>query len=154
MKKVNLLNKGDIIRTNPAEGFWGIAVVLSEREKTEEYAPMCHIAITPLLYKHKAELHELQPTKLKPLVFKRIFSLKGQEEFSRDELCIGVYTRKFKVNLEIIGSVDPAKVYEGPLPFEPWHDLEVKWPVYGQPDMNLGKEAYFTWERGQLEITT
>jgi hypothetical protein len=53
MPKVNLLNKGDVIRTNPEEGFWGIAIILSEKEKTTESYPKCHIAITPLLLQHE-----------------------------------------------------------------------------------------------------
>jgi hypothetical protein len=36
-------------------------------------------------------------------------------------------------------------VYDGPLPFEPWYDLEVKWPLYGDPDEYLGREAYIAW---------
>ncbi|MCU1288047.1 MAG: hypothetical protein JWN60_276, partial [Acidobacteria bacterium] len=49
MKK-KLLQKGDVIKTNPREGFWGCAVVISEREKTKERDPMCHIAITQVVF--------------------------------------------------------------------------------------------------------
>jgi hypothetical protein len=143
--EMKLLNKGDVIRTNPHEGFWGIAVVLSEKEKTPERYPMCHIAITPLIFQHKVVFDEINLNDLKPLVFERIFSLKGKEEFSRKEICIGVYTRKFKADFEIIGSIDSSKIYDGPLPFEPLTDLEIKWPIYGVPTDNLGREAYLTW---------
>lgn len=50
-KKINFC-KGDIIRTNPENGFYGVAVVLNDGVKLElspgrfSY-PMCHIAITP-----------------------------------------------------------------------------------------------------------
>jgi hypothetical protein len=151
MSKKKLLNKGDVIRTNPQEGFWGIAVVLSEKEKTPERHPMCHIAITSLLFQHKVEFEELNIKDFIPLVFERIFSLKGEEEFSKEEICIGVYTRRNTVNLAVIGSIEPSLVYDGPLPFEPWSDLEVKWPLCGDPTENLGREAYITWERGKLE---
>lgn len=86
MSKTKRLNKGDIIRTNPQEGFWGIAVVLSEKEKTPERDPMCHIAITSLLFQHKVEFEELNTNNLKPLVFERIYSLKGKEEFTKEEI--------------------------------------------------------------------
>jgi hypothetical protein len=145
--KNKMLNKGDVIRTNPQDGFWGIAVVLSEKEKTPERHPMCHIAITPLIFQHKVKFEEVNFNELSPLVFDRIFSLKGKEEFSREEVCIGVYTRRYKSDFEIIGSVDPTKIYDGPLPFEPWSDLEIKWPLCGEPTTNLGREAYITWTR-------
>ncbi|WP_057940204.1 hypothetical protein [Algoriphagus resistens] len=151
MSKIILLNKGDIIRTNPQEGFWGISVVLSEKEKTPESHAMCHIAITPLLFQHKVEFKELNIKDLKPLVFERIFNLKGKEEFSKEEICIGVYTRRNKTNLEIIGSIEPSLVYDGSLPFEPWSDLEIKWPLCGDSTKNLGREAYINWEREKLE---
>lgn len=54
---MKLLKKGDVISTKPHESFWGIAVVLSEIEKTPERHPMCHIAITPLIFQHKVKLH-------------------------------------------------------------------------------------------------
>lgn len=152
MSKIKLLNKGDIIRTNPQEGFWGIAVVLSEKEKTPERLPMCHIAITSLLYQHKVEFEELKIKDLKPLVFERIYSLKGKEEFTKEEICIGVYTRRNKNNFEIIGSINPSFVYNGPLPFEPWSDLEVTWPLCGEPSETLGIETYITWERKKIDI--
>jgi hypothetical protein len=113
---------------------------------------MCHIAITSLLFQHEVEFEELNNEILAPLVFERIFSLKGKEEFSKEEICIGVYTRRNKVNLDVIGSIEPSLVYNGPLPFEPWNDLEVTWPLCGEPTENLGREAYITWERGKLKI--
>ena len=152
MGKVKLFNEGDVILTNPAEGFWGIAVVLSEREKTENFYPMCHIAITSIICKHKIECRELKIEELKPLEFERVFALKNVEEFSKIETCIGVYTRRNKENIEIIGSVNPKIVYDGPLPFDPWSDLEIKWPLNGEPTKLLGREAYITWKRQQTEI--
>ena len=145
--EMKLLKKGDVIRTNPHEGFWGIAVVLSEKEKTPERHPMCHIAITPLIFQHKAVLDEVNLSDLKPLVFERIFSLKGKKEFSRKEICIGVYTRRYKAGIEIIGSIDSSIIYDGPLPFEPLSDLEIKWPLCGVPTDDLGSDAYFNWKR-------
>lgn len=152
MGKIKLLNKGDVILTNPEEGFWGIAVVLSEREKTKNYHPMCHIAITPIIRRHKIEFCELKIEELKPLEFERVFAIKKVEEFSKIETCIGVYTRRNKENIEIIGSVNPEVVYDGPLPFDAWADLEIKWPLYGEPTRLLGREAYITWKRQQTEI--
>ncbi len=147
MKKAQILNKGDVIRTQPQEGFWGIAVVLSQREKTPELHPMCHIAITPLLFHHKVSFEEISIIDLKPLIFERIYNLPGYDIFSKEEICIGVYTRRNKPNLDIIGQIDPSLIYTGPLPFQPLHNLKIKWPLCGDPTISLGREAYITWER-------
>lgn len=152
MSKIKLFNEGDVILTNPVEGYWGIAVVLSEREKTEDYHPMCHIAITPIISEHKIEFSELRIEDLKPLEFERVYALKNVEEFIKIETCIGVYTRRNKENIEIIGSINPKFVYDGPLPFEPWYDLEITWPLCGDTNESLGSEAYITWKRQQKEI--
>ena len=147
MGKIKLFNEGDVILTNPEEGYWGIAVVLSEREKTEEYHPMCHIAITPIICEHKIEFSELKAEELKPLKFERIFTLKNIEKFSKIETSIGVYTRRNKENIEIIGKVNPKILYDGPLPFDPWYDLEITWPIYGDVTKLFGREAYIMWKK-------
>ena len=147
MTKIKLLNRGDIIRTNPSEGYWGIAIVLSETEKTPESHPKCHIAITSLLYTFPITFNELNIDELKPMVFDREYELKEVTPFLRAEICIGVYTRRNKTNLEIIGSVNPALVYDGPLPFIPLYNLKITWPLYGDPDNSLGNEAYIAWKR-------
>ena len=112
---------------------------------------MCHIAITPIIRKHKIEFSELKIEELKPLEFERVFALKNVEEFSKIETCIGVYTRRNKENIEIIGSINPKIVYYGPLPFEPWYDLEITRPLYGETNESLGREAYITWKKQQTE---
>ena len=151
MGRIKLFSEGDVLLTNPEEGFWGIAVVLSEREKTEDHHPMCHIAITPIIRQRKIEFSGLKMEELKPLEFERAYALKDVEEFSEIETCIGVYTRRNKEGIEIIGSINPKIVYDGPLPFEPSHGLEITWPLYGDTDGSLGREAYITWKRQQAE---
>ena len=152
-----LFNKGDVILTNPQEGFWGIAVVLSEREKTPEFLPMCHIAITPLLFEREVELSELDLNDLVPLEFERHYTFaleKGRrkkEPFSKVETCIGVYTRRNKANLKIIGKINPEMVYSGPLPFSPDYGLEVKFPLSGDVKPWLGNEAVITYQRKSKE---
>lgn len=142
MSKIKTFNKGDVILTQPEEGFWGIAVVLSEREKTETTFPMCHIALTKIMAKHRINFSDLTIEDLKPLVFERIYDLKNKAEFTKTETCIGVYTRKNKANFEIIGNINPALIYDGPLPFAPTSDLEIKFAVYGDAHKTLGREAY------------
>ena len=154
MAKLKLLSKGDVILTNPEEGFWGIAVVLSEREKTSEFYPMCHIAITPVISQEEIQFSELDINDLVPLEFDRLYTLEYQKKykpknfkpFEKKETCIGVYTRRNKANLKIIGKIDPKKIYNGPLPFEPKINSKITWPLCGDTDKNLGQEALIKWK--------
>jgi hypothetical protein len=145
MKKA--FEQGDVIRTNPKEGYWGIAVVLSEKEKTEEFLPMCHIAITPLVFTHEVQFEDLDLAELKPLEFKRVYKHIPDETLYKMETLIGVYTRRNKAKLHVIGMVDPSKVYSGPLPFSPDYGLEVTWPLCGDTSQRLGSDAIVNYER-------
>lgn len=146
-----LFNKGDVILTNPEIGFWGIAVVLSERDKTSEFVPMCHIAITPLIFQREVEISELNFDDLVPLEFERYYTFAKQkrkpEPFTKTEICIGVYSRSNKANFKVIGKINPEIVYNGPLPFEPLYNLEITFPLCGQADQFLGREAFIAWQR-------
>jgi hypothetical protein len=158
MAKIELFNKGDIILTNPEEGFCGIAVVLSEREKTRQFSPMCHIAITPIISQKEIQFSELNMSELTPLDYEKLITLEYQKRykpkdfkpFLEIETCIGVFTRKNKTNLKVIGNIDPKIVYNGPLPFEPLANLKITWPLCGETNKNLGREAFITWERKKL----
>lgn len=143
----NILNKGDVIRINPKQGYWGIAVVLSEKDKTTEFHPMCHIAITPLVFRHEVTFDELNTEKLIPMEFERGVRLKPGEEYSRQETLIGIYTRKNKEAPDVIGSIDPSRVYGGPLPFSPDDGLKITWPLCGEVSKELGLEAVIAWRR-------
>jgi len=139
------LNKGDVIKTNPHDGYWGCAVVLSEREKTENFNPMCHIAITSAVYLHDYNFSELNINKLKVMEFGRRYRLKPGEEFTKKQTLIGVYTRKIDSSLNIIGNIDTSNIYNGPLPFEPYSGLEVTFPLCGKVTSNLGYETIIAW---------
>ena len=146
MKK-KLLNKGDVIKTNPLEGFWGCAIVLSEREKTESRDPVCHIAITPIIFQHGYDFSELDISKLKVLEFERHYRLKPNEGFTKKETLIGVYSRKIDIPINIIGNINTSNIYSGPLPFDPYSGLEVAFPLYGKVTSKLGSEAVIAWRR-------
>ena len=147
MSKIKILNKGDVLRTELNGEYWGLAVVLSEQDASIEKYPSCHIAITPVIYQHKFEFSEVNIQELKPLDFKRKYALRGQEEFYKTEICIGVYKRKSKFLPEVIGSIDPLMVYNGPLPYRPLSGLEVTWPIYGEISGPIGGVALTAWKR-------
>lgn len=142
MSKITQFKKGDIILTTPEPGFFGIAVVLSEMEKTQNSNAKCHIAITPIISEQEIDINTLESNLIIPLDFERKYTLTNKDPFYKSEICIGVYTTRNKYNFKIIGKIDPKLVYNGPLPFEPLHDLDIKWPLYGDAHHLLGREAY------------
>ncbi len=149
MSKSVQLNRGDVILTNPEEGFWGIAIVLSERERTEEFLPMCHIAITPLIQQRPISMADLEASELKPLEFARGYRTVPNGPVYVMETLIGVYTRRNKPGLAVLGMVDPLRCYSGPLPFYPNYGLDLKWPICGDVTPKLGSEALVHWRRNQ-----
>lgn len=151
MTKSGILEKGQILLTKPEVGFWGIAVVLSQKEKTKDRLAICHIAITPLIYNFRPSIEDIDFNLLKPLRFKRTYEIKNNHEYFKEEICIGVYTRRNKIKIEVLGQIDPLKVYDGPLPFEPMTDLGITWPLYGDPSENFGREAYLTWKSSYID---
>ncbi len=141
-----LLNFGDVIRTNPVSGYWGIAIVLSEREKTIEFDPMCHIALTPLVFQHEVDISELRLEDLTVLEIEHYnFNPLGNNPESNK--VIGVYSRIVNEATSVIGSIDPKPLYDGPLPFSPDYGLEITWPLCGNVDTRFGIQAITHWLR-------
>lgn len=134
--------KGDVILTNPEEGHFGIAVVLSYRDKTDRFLPMCHIAITPLLFTYEVSLEDVALNDLKPLNFKRTmnYSKRGKSVHGvREDLMITIYSTRNKAGLKVIGNIDTSSVYNGELLWEP---QENKFHFGGTISNNLGREAF------------
>ena len=149
-QKYNLFCKGDVIRTNPEPGFYGIAVVLNDSKKIEispgkwSY-PMCHIAITSLIFQFEVCIDDIDFTTLKPMSFLTFFHRKDGIDIPwRNKLCIDIYTNRNKANLPIIGSIDPSVVYDEPLLFDVSED---GFHLSGDSTISLGREAYINWCR-------
>ena len=150
-RKYNEFKKGDVIRTNPEEGFYGIAVVLDDGKKLEMNTgklsyPMCHIAITPLLFRHEVTMEEIDIKQLHPMTFMMCFALKGKPEFYREELLVHIYTTRNVIDLPIIGNIIPTLVYDAELSWEPGGD---KFHWCGDIGNMFGREAYIQWLREQ-----
>lgn len=142
--------KGDVVLTNPQEGFYGIAIVLDEGQKVElspgrwSY-PMCHIAKTALLFDHEICIDELDIDNLKPMTFLTYFKCEdGMRTPWRNKICIDIYTTRNKAKLPIIGNIDPTLVWKGDLSFEPSTD---GFHICGDVSASLGREAYINWDR-------
>lgn len=144
--------KGDVILTNPEEGYCGIAVVLSYRDKTDRFLPMCHIAITPLLFTYEVSLEDIDLNDLKPLTFERRMNYnKGGESIRgiREELMITIYSTRNKAGLKVIGNIDTSSIYNGELVWEP---QENKFHFGGTIDNNLGREAFLALHQENNDI--
>lgn len=142
--KIELFKKGDVIRTNPADGFYGIAVVLDDGEKQElspnrwSY-PMCHIAITPLLYDFEVTMEDIDISQLRPMKFRRCYSLKNTPEFFKEELLLHIFTVRNVSQLPVIGNIDPSHIYQEELS---WKPMPGKFYLCGNTDKWLGREVY------------
>ncbi|MDE6090151.1 MAG: hypothetical protein K2G41_05565 [Duncaniella sp.] len=145
--KYSFFKRGDVIRTNPQEGFYGIAVVLDDGVKLElspnkwSY-PMCHIAITPLIYDFEVTIEDIDIPQLHPLRFQRCYCLKNTPEFFKEELLVHIYTTRNVAQFPVIGNIDPSNIYKGDLSWEPKSD---RFFFYGDTQKYLGREAYLNW---------
>lgn len=155
-KKCSLFYKGDVIRTNPEKGFYGIAIVLDDGKKMElspgrwSY-PMCHIAITPLLFQFEVNIDDIDITTLKPMTFLTYFKQEERKKIPwRHKLCIDIYTTRNKSNLPVIGNIDTTSICDSPLPFIV---SENGFHVRGDVDDSLGREAYINWcRKNEIEL--
>lgn len=149
-KKMLHFRKGDIIRTNPKNGFYGVAVVLNDGVKLELSSgrwsyPMCHIAITPLLFNHEISIDDINVSELKPLRFLNYFKKSDGTLVPWDNrICINIYTTRNKVELPIIGNIDPILIWDNPLSFKVSSD---GFHIRGDVSQSLGIEAYIQWCR-------
>ncbi len=165
MVKYGVFEKGDVIVTEPEDGFYGVAVVLDtwKYEDSKRATPMCHIAITPLIYDHIPEFGELDLKKVKPLVFERMAQV-GENGIDRcgnrtvplrTELMIHIYTTRNMLQLRVIGKIDPALVYDGELLRWPRNNIgEIeKFYICGDVEFMFGREAYIQWLRDRGDET-
>nr|WP_304638107.1 hypothetical protein [uncultured Muribaculum sp.] len=145
--KFSLFKRGDVIRTNPQEGFYGIAVVLDDGVKLElspnkwSY-PMCHIAITPLIYDFEVTMKDVDLSQIYPMKYTRCYQLKNIPDFFKEELLVHIYTTRNVAQLPIIGNMDPSNIYKEDLSWLPEPD---RFYFCGDSQKHLGREAYLSW---------
>lgn len=145
--KYSFFKRGDVIRTNPQAGFYGIAVVLDDGVRLElspnkwSY-PMCHIAITPLIYDFEVTMKDIDLSQLLPLRFQRYYQLKNTPEFFKEELLVHIYTTRNVSQLSVIGNIDPSNIYPDDLSWQPESD---RFFFCGDVQKHLGREAYIHW---------
>ncbi|TGM62922.1 hypothetical protein EHQ96_18370 [Leptospira levettii] len=154
MKKTNKkekpiqLSKGDVIRTNPSDSFWGCAVVLDEKEKDNQFHAMCLIAILDTVFFHKYQFEELKLEKAEIVYFEKSYRIAPfQYSIGQKRPSIGIYPRKMKPNLDVIGNLEKFPFDLPPLSFNVGDGLNGRYPLCGPITNNLGYEAIITWRK-------
>ena len=141
------LQRGDVIKTRPRDGFWGCAVVLSEPQPLQGLRPMCHIGVTPLILRHDYKWSEIADKDFCILEVERGVRTGPGEYRARRDTCIGLYTAKPHPALPVIGSVDPTRVFTKPLVFDVGPGIDGKYPLCGPIAEHLGSDAVVAWLR-------
>jgi len=142
------LEAGEVLKTSGFDGYWGCAVVLTNRGRTADFDPMCHIGITSVVYQHDYSFDELDPSALSILEFDRQIRV-GPNRYAPLplETCIGIYASRMNDYTEVIGHVDPRRVFSRPLRFDFEEGSSDWWPLCGPVSESLGNEAVITWRR-------
>lgn len=144
--KAKLLAVGDVLKTNPTEGYWGCAIVLTARDKIDRFDPMCHIGITTTIFRHDYDFRELDLSSLQILEFDRqIRVAPGTYAALRRETCIGIYSRKLNPSAVVIGSIDISSLAPRSLEFVVGNGADGGWPLCGPVKAHLGSEAVASW---------
>ena len=143
----SMFKVGDVIRTNPRDGFWGCAVVLDNHLAPDTLRDRCHIAITGTVRHAPFNLKELTDIELVVLEFERHYRPKSDVFGSRLETCITKYPNVRPGEIELIGNVSTTLVYRGPL--SPTIGPGAgEFPLGSAVDLKrLGTEAVINWRR-------
>ena len=131
------VEKGDLLKTNPLEGFWVCSLVLGCRDETKESNAMCHVAVTNAVFDHDFDISEIDIENL------RIIHTTNYE--NKVVPCIEIYVTKLKNDVEVIGKLDPGSYYSEPLEFEIGNGSDGGWPQCGPLKKSIGYEAVHQW---------
>ena len=138
---------GDVIQTEPQEGYWGCAIVLASADGTTNSHPRFHVGITPLVFRHDYAWSELGASGLSLLTFIRDVRMPSGEYGSRSETCIGIYTALTRGEVRVIGEVDPKQIYALPLDATVGNATAGHFPLCGPLTKAIGHEAVVAWRR-------
>jgi hypothetical protein len=131
------VEKGDLLKTNPLEGYWVCSLVLGTRDKTSDFDAMCHIAVTNAVFDHDFDVSEIDLTNLKII---HVTNYEGKVV-----PCINIYASKLKKDIEVIGKLEPSSYYSEPLEFKIGNGSDGGWPQCGPLKKSLGYEAVHQW---------
>jgi hypothetical protein len=131
------IEKGDLIKSNPLDGFWVCSVVLTSRGKTNDFAPMCHVAITNAVFEHDFSEEDIDWLNIRVIPVTTYLDVQPP--------CIGMYASKVGKDIEVIGKMDVNRLYSHTLAFEIGNGSDGGWPQCGAMTKSLGFEAVHQW---------
>lgn len=143
-----ILNKGDVIKTNPQNGYWGCALVLNVREHNDEFQPLCLIAVTDFISKEDFSFAQLPVEKLSVLNIERSLRV-GVNEYCDygKEVCIEIHTRRMKSGQEVIGRIENFPFKMPVLTYEVGDGKGLEYPLCGPITASLGFQAVIAWRK-------
>lgn len=137
-KKVKkFLEVGDVIKTNPFEGFWVCSLVLSSREKTKDFNELCHIAVTNSVFTHDFDISEIDSADQIILYKENRNGIKAP--------CIIICASRIKSGIEVMGNIDVSALYKNPLAFKIGDGSDGGWPSCGTVSKSIGYDAIHQW---------
>jgi hypothetical protein len=143
------LQPGNVIRTNPDDGYWGCAIVLDRFSLSPMFpkSEACHIATTGLVKRSFYELADVDASELKPLLFEQHYQpTRDSPLYVKTVTCIEKYALLGKHQVDVIGTIDPLQIYGGPLSTT-FGNFPGGFPLRMKIDRYLGNQAVIAWRR-------
>lgn len=137
MKKA--IGKGDLLKSNPIEGYWVCSVVLSFQPKSVDSNAMSHVALTNAVFEHDFDFTDINIDKLK------IIHTSNHENSLVP--CIEIHASKLVKEIEVIGQLDLGFLYPHNLEFQIGNGSDGGWPQCGPLAKSLGYQAVHQWRK-------
>ena len=129
--------KGDILKSNPLEGYWVCSLVLSFQPKGEEFTALSHVAITNAVFNYDFEMSDIDTNKLNIIYTKN----------SDGNLvpCIEIHTTKLPKEIQTVGHLNTNSYYPHSLEFQIGSGSDGGWPLCGPLSKSLGYQSVHQW---------
>ncbi len=131
------IEKGDLLKSNPIEGYWVCSIVLSYQPKSDDFNAMNHVAITNAVFDHDFDPTEIDKGKLK--------IIHSSNHEGAVVPCIEIHAAKIVKDIEVIGQLDTDTHYPHPLQFQIGNGTDGGWPQCGPLSKSLGYQAVHQW---------
>jgi len=131
------ITKGDLLKSNPLEGYWVCSIVLSFQPKNDNNNAMSHVAITNAVFDHDFHIDQINVDAL------RIIHTQNNENSIAP--CIQINTSKLMKEIEVIGQLDVEPFYPHDLNFQIGNGSDGGWPQCGPLTKSLGYQAVHQW---------
>ncbi|MBP5436506.1 MAG: hypothetical protein J6Y30_00840 [Treponema sp.] len=147
-RKPVILNKGDVIKTNPQKGYWGCAIVLDVQEHNDEFQPLCLVAVTDFVSREDFSFEQVPIEKLSILNIDRSVRV-GKGIYCDDgkEICIEIHCRKMNSGQEVIACIDSFPFELPEITYKVGYGKGDGYPLCGPITEGLGFQAVIAWRK-------